>query len=163
MLQHARHHVMPRAIKPRQSNHHQGQNGPQNKCKRTGCCIDHHPNPRNMNNLFGFDLRHIASFLRMQLPACVKAHPRPAIIGVNQPKKVDNNADQSRGAHHQQFRIATNNIRIGMMARVAPPPRIGVAHHHEARNMIDHIVHPRRSEGGAMPAFMPARIRSRSV
>ena len=79
-----------------------------------------------------YDFRHIARFLRIQLPACVKAHPRPAVIGVNQPEKVDNNADQSRGPHHQQFRIATNNIRIGMMARVAPPPRIGVAHHHEA-------------------------------
>ena len=49
------------------------------------------------------------------------------------------------------------------MAHMAGPPNHRVAHEHEAGNLVDNLILPRRLERGAVTAFMPARIRGRSV
>jgi hypothetical protein len=46
-----------------------------------------------------------------------------------------------------------------MIVSVWPPgPDRRVAHHHEARDLIDEIVLPLRLEGGVMAAFVPTAI-----
>src|SRR5215207_10136293 len=44
------------------------------------------------------------------------------------------------------------------MPGMAPPPDRRLTHDHEGRNLVYHVVEPARLEGGAMAAFMPARI-----
>ena len=46
---------------------------------------------------------------------------------------------------------------------MAPPPCHGVSHHHEAGDVIDHIVHPSGAKGRAMAAFVPAAVAGRPV
>ncbi len=43
-------------------------------------------------------------------------------------------------------------------ACMAPAPDGRLAQHHEAGDVIDDVVHPGRLEGGAVAAFVPARI-----
>ena len=52
---------------------------------------------------------------------------------------------------------------VGVVAGMAPPPRGGVAHDHEGGDFVDGVVHPRRLEGRAVAAFMPARIRGGAI
>jgi hypothetical protein len=46
---------------------------------------------------------------------------------------------------------------------MAPAPGHRIAHDHEAGDLIDRVVHPARLEGGAVAAFVPARVGGRAV
>ena len=39
----------------------------------------------------------------------------------------------------------------------------GIAHDHEARDLVDHVVHPARLEGRAVAGFVPARVAGGAV
>ena len=49
------------------------------------------------------------------------------------------------------------------MACVAPAPLHRIAHHHEAGDLVNDVVHPERLERGAVPAFMPTGVAGRAV
>ncbi len=49
------------------------------------------------------------------------------------------------------------------MTGVAPSPDGRLAHDHETRDVVDHVIHPPGLEGGAMAAFVPSRVGGRSV
>ncbi len=78
-------------------------------------------------------------------------------------KKAIRGCPAHRGRVHRDFRVAPNDDRVGVMPRMAPSPGCGFAQNHERSHFIDNIVHPSRFEGGAMTAFMPARIRAGTI
>ena len=54
-------------------------------------------------------------------------------------------------------------MRVGVVARMAPAPGRRLAQHHEGGDLVDRVVHPARLEGGAVAAFVPARVGRRAV
>ena len=125
--------------------------------------INQSPDPRNSINPGPFRVGNIRCLLRCE-PA--KAMPddffeflRPAF----QAEKTQQDARHIRRPRHGDFRIAPDDDRVGVMPHVAPPPRRGLAQHHERSHFIDDVVHPRRFEGGAMAALVPARVRAGTI
>src|SRR5262249_18822264 len=80
-----------------------------------------------------------------------------------QNKECHRDADKVGRARHSNFRVATDDDSVGMMAGVGPAPGRGFAGDHEGRDFVNHIVHPDCAKGGAVSAFVPARIGGRTV
>ena len=163
MLQQPGHHMVPRSVKPWQAYHHQGQDrtGPERQADRGG--VDCHPDPRDRYHFVGFRRRDIGRLVGVQPAGRIQQHPGPTDVTIEESKEISDDPQEISGAHHRNLGIAAHDIGIGMVARMAPPPRHRIAHDHEAGDLIDDIVHPRRLEGGAVLAFVPAGIRRRSV
>src|SRR4029077_709013 len=82
---------------------------------------------------------------------------------VGHPEKVDGYFRERRRPHRQNLRVPTNNDRISVVTRVAPAPDRWIADHHEACDLIDCIVLPSCFESGAVSAFMPSAVATRTV
>src|SRR6185312_4895807 len=78
-------------------------------------------------------------------------------------EEVEEDAEKVWRPRHRDLRVAADDDGVGVMAGMAPAPHRRLAQHHEAGDLIDEVVHPARAEGGAMAAFMPARIRGGTV
>ena len=72
-------------------------------------------------------------------------------------------AQQVRRTHHGDLGVAADDDRVGVVAGMAPAPGHRIAHQHEAGDLVDDVVHPARAEGGAMAAFVPARVAGGAV
>jgi hypothetical protein len=81
----------------------------------------------------------------------------------SRPKKFSSRTQQIRRAHDRYLGIAADDDGVGVVAGMAPAPGHRIAHDHEAGDLVDRVVHPRRLEGGAVAAFVPARVGGRTV
>ena len=79
------------------------------------------------------------------------------------PTKAQRRAQQVRRTHDGDLGVAADDDRVGVVARMAPAPGDRIAHQHEAGDLVDDVVHPARLEGGAVAAFVPARVARRAV
>ena len=79
------------------------------------------------------------------------------------PTKLRTTRTQIRRPHDRDLGIAADDDGVGVVARVAPAPGHRIAHDHEAGDLVDDVVHPLRLEGGAVAAFVPARVARRAV
>ena len=163
MLQKPRHHMMPRAIEPGQTDQHQRQERSGQDRRQQCRGIDRQPDPRHTSHPGAVRRAGIGRLIRGQPPAGVQDHPTRQFPHVEDAKEVQPDPHQIRRAHRHDLGIAPDNDGIGMVPHMARPPGIGVPHLHEARDMVGDRVHPRGLEGRLVPAFMPARVRGRSV
>ena len=118
---------------------------------------------RHEAHLPALDLGDVLAFLRCKSPNRVEQHPAELAHPEIDVEYVEQNGGDVGRAGRVDFRIAPDDDRVGMMARVTPPPGRWLPHHEEGCDLVDDVVHPRGLESSAMAAFVPARIRSRRV
>ncbi len=88
----------------------------------------------------------------------------PVILQIGLPvEETEDEGLQVRRTRHLDLRVAAHDDSVAVVARVAPAPDDGFAHHHEGGDLVEGVVHPVRPEGCAMPGFVPARVGSRGV
>ena len=88
--------------------------------------------------------------------------PRIAFGTSTRPKKLSA-ISQQPAADGGDLWIAPDDQRVGMIARVTPPPDGRARAYHERGDLVDDVVHPARLEGGPVAGLVPARIRRRAV
>ena len=90
-------------------------------------------------------------------------HACPAVPRIEDAEEIADDTVECRRAHNGDFRITTDNDRVGVVARMAPPPCHRIAHNAKAGNVVDHRIHPGCLEGRAMAAFMPAAVHRTAI
>ena len=125
--------------------------------------IYRHPDPRHADCLGAFHLGDEGLFRRTDVAERIADHVAHGAPGVEDAEEIERDAQQVRRPHDGDFGVKPDDDRVGVVARVAPAPGDGIAHDHEAGELVDRVVHPARLEGGAVAAFVPARIRRRAV
>ena len=156
MLQQPGHHVMPGAVEARQPDQHQRQQRSHGDGERDRRDIDRRPDPRDADRLGSLHLGNEGFFLGADVAHRVADHVAHGAPRVEDAEEIEHDARQVRRPHDGDFRIKPDDDRIGMMARMAPAPGDGIAHDHEAGELVDRVVHPACLEGGAVTAFVPA-------
>ena len=82
---------------------------------------------------------------------------------IDQAEEVGEDLGEPGRPHRHDLRVAPDDQGVGVVPGMAPAPDGGLAHDHERRDVVDDIVHPAGPKRGAVPALVPARIRSRAV
>ncbi len=118
---------------------------------------------RGDDGLVLFHLGHVAFLVRRQLAERLAHQCRKRIAKVEDTGEGECGAQQVRRAHHGDLGIAPDDDGVGVVAGMTPAPGHRIAHQHEAGDLVDDIVHPARAEGGAMAAFVPARVAGGAV
>src|ERR1700722_19678865 len=86
----------------------------------------------------------------------VERHLRDIGLRLLDAEEHQENVAQNGWSRRDHLWIAANDNRVRVVPRVAPAPDGWFAQHHKAGDLIDHLIHPARFEGGAVPAFVPA-------
>src|SRR5258708_1520538 len=118
--------------------------------------MDHQPEPGDHIDPRALHLWNEGHFLCRQATEGVADDVLDCRDGVLDRENVENHAADIRRAHGNDLGIASDDDRVGMVARMAPAPDRRLAHDHETRYLVNRVVHPPSLECGPMSAFMPA-------
>ena len=163
MLQQADHDMVPGAVDARQADQHQRQPRAHVERQCNGDGVDGRPDTGDADRLRPLLLGNEGLLGRADDAGGVAQHVAHCVPDIAHAEEGQHHAHEIRRPHDRYFGIATDDDGVGVVAGMAPAPGDRVAHDHEAGDLIDHVVHPLRAEGGAMAAFVPARIRRRAV
>ncbi|MCY1235197.1 hypothetical protein D9M72_478040 [compost metagenome] len=163
VLQQPGQHMMPSTVEPRQTDQHQRQDRTEVERERDRCGVDGKPDAGNEDRLRLFHFRDERRFLGADDAKRVANHVDDRVPDIENAEEVQDEAQEIRRPHDGDLGIAADDDRVCVVARVAPAPGDGIAHDHEAGDLVDGVVHPHRLERRSMPAFVPATIGGRAV
>ncbi|MNP37524.1 hypothetical protein D3C76_1309790 [compost metagenome] len=120
--------------------------------------VNHQPDTGRQEHLGPFGLRDERLFLGTHFANRVPAHTPHRFQQQRDLEQAQQHHEQARWTRFDDFRIAADDDGVGMVPGMAPAPHMGLEHAHEARHLVERIIHPAGLEGGAVNGFMPARV-----
>src|SRR5580692_11555229 len=156
VLHQGRNDVMPGAIERRQADKHERQDASKIYRPTDEDDIDQDMGARDPIDLGPLRLGDKRLLVGGKLADRVERDLRDIGLRLLDAEEHQENVAQNGWSRRHHLWIAANDDRVGMMPRVAPAPYGRLAQHHEAGDLIDHLIHPASLEGGAVPAFVPA-------